>query len=182
MLPGPQRGRTPAKPPAGPVLLAKDSSGPRRRLCLCNADPPRHENRPDAQADCIGLHRIRDYFFGLTPRCAIQAPFASVCQSCAEAQQLSGGAEEIRTPDLRRAKAALSQLSYGPFLIARRPRLVVVVSWDSLRQACLALSRVLEFHRPPGPTAAISLAADGWWAMVDSNHRPRSYQDRALTS
>ncbi len=26
----------------------------------------------------------------------------------------SGGAEEIRTPDLRRAKAALSQLSYGP--------------------------------------------------------------------
>ena len=27
---------------------------------------------------------------------------------------LAGGAEEIRTPDLRRAKAALSQLSYGP--------------------------------------------------------------------
>ena len=27
---------------------------------------------------------------------------------------LVGGAEEIRTPDLRRAKAALSQLSYGP--------------------------------------------------------------------
>ncbi len=26
-----------------------------------------------------------------------------------------GGAEEIRTPDLRLAKAALSQLSYGPF-------------------------------------------------------------------
>lgn len=25
-----------------------------------------------------------------------------------------GGAEEIRTPDLRLAKAALSQLSYGP--------------------------------------------------------------------
>src|SRR5205823_14887030 len=27
---------------------------------------------------------------------------------------LRGGAEGIRTPDLRRAKAALSQLSYGP--------------------------------------------------------------------
>ena len=26
-----------------------------------------------------------------------------------------GGAEGIRTPDLRRAKAALSQLSYGPW-------------------------------------------------------------------
>jgi hypothetical protein len=25
-----------------------------------------------------------------------------------------GGAEEIRTPDIRLAKAALSQLSYGP--------------------------------------------------------------------
>ena len=24
--------------------------------------------------------------------------------------------------------------------------------------------------------------ADPWWAMVESNHRPRSYQDRALTS
>jgi hypothetical protein len=29
-------------------------------------------------------------------------------------QVVVGGAEEIRTPDLRRAKAALSQLSYGP--------------------------------------------------------------------
>jgi hypothetical protein len=28
----------------------------------------------------------------------------------------SNGAEEIRTPDLRRAKAALSQLSYGPLV------------------------------------------------------------------
>ncbi len=51
----------------------------------------------------------------------------------------SGGAGGTRTPDFRLAKAALSQLSYGP----------------------------------TGFTA--------WWAMVDSNHRPRSYQDRALT-
>ena len=29
----------------------------------------------------------------------------------------AGGAEEIRTPDLRRAKAALSQLSYGPTVL-----------------------------------------------------------------
>ena len=35
---------------------------------------------------------------------------------------VSGGAGEIRTPDLRRAKAALSQLSYGPLLVARRDR------------------------------------------------------------
>ena len=50
-----------------------------------------------------------------------------------------GGAGGTRTPDIRLAKAALSQLSYGP------------------------------------------TAIPVWWAMVDSNHRPRSYQDRALT-
>ena len=37
----------------------------------------------------------------------------------AKIEEKDGGAEEIRTPDLRRAKAALSQLSYGPSL--RRP-------------------------------------------------------------
>ena len=52
-----------------------------------------------------------------------------------------GGAGGTRTPDFRLAKAALSQLSYGPTCAGRL-----------------------------------------WWAMVDSNHRPRSYQDRALTS
>src|SRR5215204_2246038 len=35
--------------------------------------------------------------------------FLPVCR------KYSSGAEGIRTPDLRRAKAALSQLSYGPF-------------------------------------------------------------------
>ena len=54
----------------------------------------------------------------------------------------SGGAEETRTPDFRLAKAALSQLSYGPL-------------------------------RP---------APDWWWAILDSNQRPQSYQDCALTS
>ena len=52
----------------------------------------------------------------------------------------AGGAEEIRTPDLRRARAALSQLSYGPAELA------------------------------------------GWWAILDSNQRPQSYQDCALTT
>ena len=31
----------------------------------------------------------------------------------------NGGAEEDRTPDLLRARQALSQLSYGPFFICR---------------------------------------------------------------
>ena len=69
-----------------------------------------------------------------------------------------GGAEEIRTPDLRRAKAALSQLSYGP-----------------------SGSETLVCHlagapgNPGGPRP-------GWWAILDSNQRPQSYQDCALTS
>ena len=32
-----------------------------------------------------------------------------------------GGAEEDRTPDLLRARQALSQLSYGPFALSERP-------------------------------------------------------------
>ena len=40
------------------------------------------------------------------------------CGLSARAVAGAGGAEEIRTPDLRRAKAALSQLSYGPFRVS----------------------------------------------------------------
>ena len=73
-----------------------------------------------------------------------------------------GGAEEIRTPDLRRAKAALSQLSYGP-------------------------SRVkYEYATAFRPGAIRWLFAgrtqNRWWAILDSNQRPQSYQDCALTS
>ena len=35
-----------------------------------------------------------------------------------------GGAEEDRTPDLLRARQALSQLSYGPVVISERPVLL----------------------------------------------------------
>ena len=34
-----------------------------------------------------------------------------------------GGAEEDRTPDLLRARQALSQLSYGPVVLSERPEL-----------------------------------------------------------
>ena len=33
----------------------------------------------------------------------------------------SGGAEEDRTPDLQRARQALSQLSYGPVVFSEHP-------------------------------------------------------------
>jgi hypothetical protein len=68
----------------------------------------------------------------------------------------AGGADEIRTRDLRRAKAALSQLSYGPVRVASA-----------------------------GPGECGERPADepewSWWAILDSNQRPQSYQDCALT-
>ena len=42
-----------------------------------------------------------------------------------------GGAEGIRTPDLRRAKAALSRLSYGPASVPERLE-QPTVEWASL--------------------------------------------------
>ena len=56
----------------------------------------------------------------------------------------AGGAGGIRTPDIRLAKAALSQLSYGP--------------------------------------AVYSGCPTEWWAILDSNQGPQSYQDCALTT
>ena len=64
-----------------------------------------------------------------------------------------GGAAGIRTPDLRRARAALSQLSYGP------------------RRRAPARSAPLRAVAPPHG-----------WARLDSNQGPRPYQGRALTT
>ena len=73
-------------------------------------------------------------------------------------ERMIGGAEEIRTPDLRRAKAALSQLSYGPS--------------GAFQYATAMQSRqVAQRESPKGR----------WWAILDSNQRPQSYQDCALT-
>ena len=40
-----------------------------------------------------------------------------------QTQVIGGGAEEDRTPDLLRARQALSQLSYGPVVLSERPEL-----------------------------------------------------------
>ena len=67
----------------------------------------------------------------------------------------NGGAEEDRTPDLLRARQALSQLSYGP-----RYRL----------------------SSPPGVDLPGVLKRKRWWVWVDLNHRPHPYQGCALTN
>jgi hypothetical protein len=66
--------------------------------------------------------------------------------------QIPNGAEGIRTPDLCLAKAAFSQLNYGPLL------LLIQSQTRNLK------SSINE------------------WAFVDSNHRPSPYQRDALTN
>ena len=70
-----------------------------------------------------------------------------------------GGAGGSRTPDLRLAKAALSQLSYGPEMSLWVPQ---------RRRASGVPSRRESGWR--------------WWAILDSNQGPQSYQDCALTT
>lgn len=73
----------------------------------------------------------------------------------------SGGAAGSRTPDLRRAKAALSQLSYSPVVDIRATHTASV--WTTASRRTVA----------PRWT---------WWAFVDSNHGPHPYQGCALTN
>ncbi len=60
------------------------------------------------------------------------------------AMVVGGGAKEDRTPDLLRAKQALSQLSYGPSCLARgrhRPRPLTIGGSGQIRTADLTLIR-----------------------------------------
>ena len=66
----------------------------------------------------------------------------------------AGGASRDRTGDLKLAKLALSQLSYGPDPVS---------ATDGKRKA----------SRP---------ATSMWWAWEDLNFRPHAYQARALTN
>ncbi len=67
-----------------------------------------------------------------------------------------GGANRDRTDDLKLAKLALSQLSYGP---------------KSKRRIAHQRKAI---HRRPNTRS--------WWAWEDLNFRPHAYQARALTN
>ena len=64
-----------------------------------------------------------------------------------------GGARRDRTDDLKLAKLALSQLSYGP-----------------------GSGRLAAASRSPRHATRV------WWAWEDLNFRPHAYQARALTN
>ena len=74
------------------------------------------------------------------------------------------GGEGIRTPDLLRAREALHQLSYAP-MSTHHPR-------ESLHPC--------SFRYPGADSTRVGTPRVTRWAFVDSNHGPRSYQDRAL--
>ena len=72
-----------------------------------------------------------------------------------------GGADRDRTGDLKLAKLALSQLSYGP----------------SQGTASIGLrGQDLSFRHPA------RFYEKNWWAWDDSNVRPHAYQACALTT
>ena len=95
-------------------------------------------------------------------------------RSCGAAKD--GGADRDRTDDLKLAKLALSQLSYGPGVQNDHG-----FNWSgspsrSSRQA--ARLRPLGF----GAAAITRFAREGWWARDELNVRPHAYQACALTT
>ena len=125
---------------------------------------------------------IRSYPPGFVPT---SRDFAAAGFLRLERRTKLGGADGVRTHDLLVANQALSQLSYGPRVNAECRRQI------SLILACPGVVRRIG-RGPPGFTAeaaspgqsssAANAANEAWWAQVDSNHRPRPYQGRALAN
>ena len=103
----------------------------------------------------------------------------------------SGGDEGIRTPDIRLAKAALSQLSYIPISRAVRPSALLgpfVRACHRLRWAFHPAGHrgISGFGSLPRPSALLGPFVRAChrlrWAFQDSNLRPFPYQRNALTN
>ena len=83
----------------------------------------------------------------------------------------NGGANRDRTDDLKLAKLALSQLSYGPDLESALARRAVARG----NQTAFAPTGF-------GASAFSRFASEGWWARDELNVRPHAYQACALTT
>jgi hypothetical protein len=86
------------------------------------------------------------------------------CEPASSFGTNDGGARRDRTDDLKLAKLALSQLSYGPVFALRA----------TTRQA----RQDKGWHAKP----KLANASEGWWVWEDSNFRPYAYQAYALTT
>ena len=102
----------------------------------------------------------------ISPSSPIGLRRGSLRRSAAKA----GGADRDRTDDLKLAKLALSQLSYGPR--------------NRFNLACRAEAAGGSPSSPQGaPTRQPSLRCSaGWWARDELNVRPHAYQACALTT
>ena len=83
-----------------------------------------------------------------------------------------GGAREDRTPDLLRARQALSQLSYGPENSQKTKAETVKINTGAIRRLSFACSVAL----------LLSSCFSRWWVWEDLNLRPHPYQGCALTN
>ena len=138
---------------------ARKPSMPQRLLRLRSALTP-------SIADC----RMRIAEFETRVTLAVPA-LAGILQSSISILQFSGGADGIRTHDLLVANQALSQLSYGPL-----PLRISECRLQNSGASPNAFRTVLH-------SAIFNLhSALEWWAQVESNHRPRPYQGRALAN
>ncbi len=95
---------------------------------------------------------------------------ASARQPSLASRAKAGGADRDRTDDLKLAKLALSQLSYGP-----RNRFNLACRAEAAQES------------PPSPQGAPTrqpslLRSAGWWARDELNVRPHAYQACALTT
>ena len=122
--------RTRLRPPRGPAPppVARGRSAPRQVTAL--ASTCRHRVTSNVCVRCTHVCNLASLrFHRSTPACegsahrrtgrpGIRSPNSIVKVRVRIVERLtdgsSGGAAGTRTPDLRRAKAALSQLSYGP--------------------------------------------------------------------
>ncbi len=93
---------------------------------------------------------------------------------CVQTRKI-GGAEEDRTPDLLRARQALSQLSYGPGGVIRKTNYHAVI----FENCPLAALRT---HQTEAARQLPAMLTREWWVWVELNHRPHPYQGSALTN
>ena len=102
-----------------------------------------------------------------------QARGASMAQSLRSnlhpGRTKNGGASRDRTDDLKLAKLALSQLSYGPMSMLPKP--------SGLRRRIAHRALLDQNGRFRGSARWII-----WWAREDLNLRPHAYQACALTN
>ena len=145
------------------------------------------ENRPDAQAGWLRSFPHQGVSLGLLRGWSFRLQLSILYEGVPSAQLFlclphrlicrrlicPGGAEEIRTPDLRLAKAALSQLSYGPFFDRRRGRSSACRRLIPLQSPLALMGRPFgcllrrAFRTPPRQPSAVMLMTGGpWWTRT----------------